>query len=299
MNEPRWMSGNPKSILLATDLSPRCDRALDRAVALAELWQAKLIILHVLEEAVSWGAETILPSWKRPPNPFAIAQRRLIDDIGAAADAATIVLEEGDPAEAIQRTAEARGCDLIVTGVARDEPFGRFALGTTVDRLLRNFDLPVLVVKNRARRPYRNILVATDFSEASRHALEAALRYFPGQALTIFHAYDPPMSGFAADPASYRRDYRKVAEQDYDAFLKAAPSGEAIRKRARALIEFGAPDQLLRDCVRDTNIDLVVLGTTGRSALFEALIGSVSKQIMAELPCDALVMREPAAATAA
>jgi nucleotide-binding universal stress UspA family protein len=285
MNEPRWMSGSPKSILLATDLSPRCDRALDRAVALAELWQARLVILHVLENVGSWGSETILPSWKRPPDPFGVAQRRLADDIGAAADAATIVIEEGDPSEAIQRTAEARGCDLIVTGVARDELFGRFALGTTVDRLLRNSDLPVLVVKNRARRPYRNILVATDFSEASRHALEATVRYFPGQALTIFHAYSPPMSGFVTDPVTYRRNYRKVAEQDFEVFLKSTPSGEAIRKHARALIEFGAPDELLRDCVRDTSIDLVVLGAHGRNALFEALIGSVSKQIMAELPC--------------
>ena len=50
MNGPRWMSGPPKKILLATDLSPRCDRALDRAVLLAELWQAKLIILNVLED---------------------------------------------------------------------------------------------------------------------------------------------------------------------------------------------------------------------------------------------------------
>ena len=40
---------------------------------------------------------------------------------------------------------------------------------------------------------------------------------------------------------------------------------------------------------------LVVLGTHGRSAFFEVLIGSVAKQIMEELPCDALVVRDPRA----
>jgi nucleotide-binding universal stress UspA family protein len=291
------MNGPPKALLLATDLSPRCDRALDRAVSLAELWQAKLVILHVLEDLRSWDSDTIIPSWRRPPDPFRIAKRRLLDDIGAVADAATIVIEEGDPAEAIPRTAEAQGCDFVITGVARDEPLGRFVLGTTVDRLLRNSHLPVLVVKNRARRPYRNILVATDFSESSRHALEAAIRYFPEKPFTIFHAYDAPLSGFTTDAASYRRDYRKVVEQEYDAFLKSTPSGDLIRKHARPLIEFGTPDQLLRECVRDMDIDLAVLGTHGRSAVFEVLIGSVAKQIMAELPCDALVIREPRAAT--
>jgi nucleotide-binding universal stress UspA family protein len=39
----------------------------------------------------------------------------------------------------------------------------------------------------------------------------------------------------------------------------------------------------------------VVLGAQGRSALFEMFIGSVAKQIMAELPCDTLLVREPAA----
>lgn len=294
MNEPRWVSRRPQTILLATDLSARCDRALDRAVFLAEQWQSKLVILHVLEDTRYGDSDTIVPSWRRPPDPFAIAQRRLIEDVGAAAETATIVIEEGDPADAIQRTAEARGCDLIVTGVARDEPFGRFVLGTTVDQLLRSSSVPILVVKNRGRRAYRDILVATDFSKASRYSLEMAVHYFPGQKLTIFHAYDPPLSGFASDPASYRRQYRASVEAEYEAFINSAPSAELIRKQARPLFEFGAPGQLLRDCCRDTKVDLVVLGTEGRSALFEMFIGSVAKEIMAELPCDALVVREPA-----
>lgn len=297
MNEPRWISQKPRSILLATDLSPRCDRALDRAVFLAEQWQSKLVILHVLEDARSWDSEAAVPSWRRPPDPIAIAQRRLIEDVGPAAETAAIVIEEGDPAEAIQRTAETRECDLIVTGIARDELFGRFALGTTVDQLLRTSSLPVLVVKNRTRHPYRDILVATDFSEASRHAVQMASRFFPGQKLTIFHAYDPPMSGFTSDLASYRRQYRTIAETQYEDFINAMPSGDQIRRLARPVLEFGAPDRLLRDYCRDIRVDLVVLGTQGRSALFEMFIGSVAKQIMAGLSCDALVIREPRAAT--
>lgn len=294
MKKPRWTSQTPQSILLATDLSARCDRALDRAILLAEQWRSKLVILHVLEGDHLRDADAVVPSWRRPPDPFAIAQRRLIEDVGTAAETAAIVIEEGDPAEAIQRTAETRGCDLIVTGVARDELFGRFALGTTVDQLLRNSSLPVLVVKRRARRAYRDVLVATDFSEASRHSLEMTARYFPDQALTIFHAYDPPLSGFASDPASYRRQYRTAVEEQYEAFVSGTPSADLIRKHARPLLEFGAPDKLLRDCCSESNIDLVVLGTEGRGALFELLVGSVAKQIMAELPCDALVVRESA-----
>lgn len=43
MTEPSWINGPPRRIILATDLSARCDRALDRAAALASAWQAELI----------------------------------------------------------------------------------------------------------------------------------------------------------------------------------------------------------------------------------------------------------------
>jgi nucleotide-binding universal stress UspA family protein len=286
-------SAAPKSILLATDLSARCDRALDRAVSLSQLWQAKLVVLNVLESRSILETPTIVPSWRRPPDPTSIARAQLLADIGPVAKAADVVIEEGDPAEAIVRVAEARRCDLVVTGVARDELLGRFILGTTVDRLLRSSRAPILVVKNRARQPYRHIAVATDFSKPSRHALETALEYFPEQALTILHAYDPPITPFMTEPAVYRREYQQIAEQEYETFLASMKSGAAVRRRARTFIEFGTPVHVLREGVRDLGIDLVVMGTHGRGAVLELLIGSVAKQIMGELPCDALVIRGP------
>jgi len=49
MQSPVWKTGVPRAILLATDLSSRCDRAFDRAVALARQWSAKLVVLTVIE----------------------------------------------------------------------------------------------------------------------------------------------------------------------------------------------------------------------------------------------------------
>ena len=70
----------------------------------------------------------------------------------------------------------------------------------------------------------------------------------------------------------------------------------ARRKRAmKLLVESGAPDRLIRDYVRDRGVDLVVLGTHGRSAVLNVLIGSTAKQILSALSCDALVV--PRAAT--
>ena len=296
MTAPSWMGGPPKKILLATDLSSRCDRALDRAAALAAQWQSALVVLHVLEKFDPSTLEARQPpTWRRPPDPVSVAWKQLLADVSAVAGKATVLIGEGDPVGMIMHTAETEQCDLIVVGIARDELLGRFRLGRTVDRLLRRARVPLLVVKDRPRRAYRHIVVATDFSDLSRHAVEAAARFFPEQRLTVFHAYNAPMHGLMTNPVSYRREYRKVAAREFEAFL-AKVDRPVTWHTPHVLIEDGLPTFLLRDYVREKDVDLVVLGTHGRSAILELFIGSVAKAIMDEAPCDALVIREPHAA---
>ena len=49
MTESAQGTSVPKRLLLATDLSVRCDRALDRAAQLAEVWQAEIVAVNVLD----------------------------------------------------------------------------------------------------------------------------------------------------------------------------------------------------------------------------------------------------------
>lgn len=84
MTEPSWINGPPRRIILATDLSARCDRALDRAAALASAWQAELIALHALEPLEDFHAlsqERRLPSWRRPADATRIAEDQLRHDM--------------------------------------------------------------------------------------------------------------------------------------------------------------------------------------------------------------------------
>lgn len=288
------MKETPRSILLATDLSARSDRALDRAVQLAKQWQSRLTVLHVLENArSSLDSPDPSPSWRRPPDPLTTIRKEIAADLGEIAGTTTVVIEEGDAVETVARLAGTGGSELIVIGVARSGLLGELMLGRTVDGLLRRCPEPLLVVKARPRRPYRHIVVATDFSESSRHALDTAARFFPEQALTLFHAYDPPMSGLTDDAAAYRREYREVAEQDCEAFLQDAKKHRSDLRRPRVLIEYGTPNHLLHDYVAENSADLVVVGTKGRSAIVEVLIGSVAKRILEDVSCDVLLVREP------
>jgi len=303
MTEPDWTEGPPRKILLATDLSARCDRALDRAAALAAAWQAELVAVHALERAADLDAaelERRLPSWRRQPDMARVVEEQLRRDMMQVTPNLRAVVEKAEPAALILRVAEAQGCGLIVTGIARDETLGRFGLGATVDRLLKRSRVPLLIVKQRARVSYGNILVATDFSECSRCALRVAAAFFPDRRLGVFHAYDASLAGMTGgDPARLEDDYREEAAREYASFLEAAGIPEARRRDFELLVERGRPGELLHRHVRDRGIDLVVLGSHGRSALFDIFIGSTAKDILASLPCDVLVVREPRAAVEA
>lgn len=287
----------PTKILLATDLSTRSDRALDRASFLAKQWNAQLIVVHAIEgsdEDILAEMGT-MPSWRAGTNAKPDLERRIRAEVRKMAPDATLVIKRGDPADIILETATAEKCDLIVTGVAHDESLAQFILGSTVDRILKNAPAPILIVKKRFFGPYRNIVAATDCSEPSRYALETAVRLFPQHVLSIFHAYDAPMSGLVSDGEAYKQQLREVAEKDCKAFIGLADLSAWTGRPPEILLEYGEPDRLLRDYVREKDIDLAVLGTHGRNAAFDFLIGGVARKLVNAIESDILLVRKGAA----
>lgn len=288
----------PKRIALATDLSHRCDRALDRALLVARAWQAELTVIHALappETMTLFGSLRDLPSWRRPPDPVRKARDRIYRDLVREDPHVDIAVhvETGSPAEVVLEAARESHAELIVTGVARDELLARMFLGDTVDRLIRKSPVPVLIVRDRAFEPYHTMLVATDFSESSRVALETAIRFFPDTGLSLFHAYDVPFAGYLGR-AEIEKQFEGYGKDAADKFLaEAGLTPDAARKVSR-MIEHGVPEALLRDYAENSRRHLTVVGTHGGGMVYEALIGSTARKIIDAVPGDVLLVPDPA-----
>jgi len=282
----------PQRLLLATDLSCRCDRPLDRAALLAAQWQARLTVVHAMQADTASNADNVAPSpaWRRT-DPRMLAERRLREDIGDVTPAPAVVIGTGEPIDVILEAVTAHDCDLIVTGLARDEPLGRLVLGSTVDKLMRRSPVPLLIVRSRARKPYRRIAVATDFAQLSREALEVAMGAFPQARFDLVHAYDAPMSGLVSDQKAHRAEFRAMAEDDAAAFLASYEADFPERTRPRLVLRRGEPGLELSVYADEEDIELVVMSTQRRSALKDVLIGSVAADLLRVVPCDLLVMR--------
>jgi nucleotide-binding universal stress UspA family protein len=302
MKESTDNPGAPRRILLATDLSARGDRALERAISLSRRPDASLTILHVFEEldesTLTYGARPV-PSWHRPPDATTLMKQRILQglrsDLGDAVEKANILIEEGNPAEVIERIATSGQADLVITGIAHERLFASrsVVLGRTVEQLLRRLHVPILIVRNRARDDYQHIVVTTDFSPTSAHALQMAARFFPDQPLYLLHASELPYSTLADDSKLHADRYREIRAEELRAFLESIYLPEEDRKRLVSVIEPGSPPQIIREYVQLRGADLVVLGTHGRGAVMEAFLGSTAKNILSSLPCDALVVHGP------
>ena len=267
---------------------------MDRAAHLANLWDARLVVLNVLEyddESLEPGGTADLPSWRRPPEREAVVAAQVRRDLREDLKGAEIRIVEGPAAATIDAVAREIDAELIVTGIARDETLGRYFLGSTVERLARQSQVPLLIVKSRLR-PYGEVLVATDFSPSSQHALTAAARFFPRAPLTLLHAWEIPFAGLLDRP-DFRREWTAMEKEGCDAFVAQSYLTQDQHRALQVLLEHGCPEAIVRAYMRDKRVDLVVVGTHGRSGLFDVRLGGTAKRILKAAPGDVLLIREP------
>lgn len=283
----------PQRIFMATDMSARCDRALNRAALLARTWQSELTVTHVADagemaqhDRLSIGS----PSWRRPESWVETLERALRGDLTAEGIVAHVAVLQGSTAEALLEAAKVGSADLLVLGISTDARMDRIQWGSTSDALVRRTHVPVLNVRRRARHEYRHVVVATDFSDSAMFALRQAAEWFGGAQLTLFHAYSPPGARMGDSSVSSESWHSSVVQQ-CDSHLIEAALPESIGATLHRVLEKGSPEILLSDYVASADVDLVVLGSHGRSGLARALLGSTAESLLHALDCDTLVVR--------
>lgn len=137
---------NFKKILVSTDFSSCSEAALTMATALARDSGATLLIVHVEEIPLATGSAEFLYS---VPEPNTQELKRLLADVKPRDPRVAFEhhLLAGDPAEAIIRTAEQEGVDIIVIGTHGRTGLTRLLMGSVAEAIVRRATCPVLTVK--------------------------------------------------------------------------------------------------------------------------------------------------------
>jgi nucleotide-binding universal stress UspA family protein len=276
-----------KRLLIATDLSPRSERALARALRLARQHGAELRVLHVVDDALpAHLAETQRVAAEN------ILKERTQAPAGDAAVAVSTAVVTGKPFAAILREAIAWAAELIVLGVYGGGA-GMFR-GSTAERVIREGHHPVLVVRRDADADYRHAVVGVDFSLHSLWAARTGFRLAPQAEFDLVHSYIAPTSAFLAGKARAQarelhvREMNRTIDEELSAFL--ARLGDRLPPHKRFVVEGPATDVLLHQAGR-LPADLLVAGTHGRTGVAHAFLGSVAEDLLHQAHCDVLVAK--------
>jgi nucleotide-binding universal stress UspA family protein len=141
----------------------------------------------------------------------------------------------------------------------------------------------------------KNILVATDFSEPSANALvygkDLARSY--NATLHVLHVTEDvlmrysPEIGFAVPELqkdleqAARRELDKIISADDLRTLRVVPAIEVATNAATAITSYAQAQQ----------IDLIIVGTHGRGAVKQLIMGSVAERVVRTAPCPVLAVR--------
>lgn len=282
-----------RRILVATDFSPGASTALQWAARLASQHGAELILAHAVEQDV-----TAEPTTGRSIDDVAhdlAVQSHVASTAGLKVSMAWKV---GEAHEAILAMADEHDADIIVLANRAHGTVARLFMGSTATQVVRHACQPVIAVPPEVEDSgggCRTILVATDFSQcamrAASWARSIATCMDSPRRLILAHAHLPAVvpavePGFVT-PAMIEDDTaqcRAQIERCVDEMRQPGFDVESV------LLDGPAAASLV-DLARDRKVDLIAMGTHGRSGVSRMLLGSVAERVMHNASCPILTIR--------
>jgi nucleotide-binding universal stress UspA family protein len=138
---------------------------------------------------------------------------------------------------------------------------------------------------------FEHIVVGVDFSETSREALRIAARLASNSAtcrLVLVHVWHRthPYASSSGDElrAAVEADEGQMKELEVEAKGIGAPHVESV------FLAGNPADEIIELAHKDDSIDLIVMGTHGRTGLSHVLLGSVAEKVVRRAPCAVMAI---------
>jgi nucleotide-binding universal stress UspA family protein len=281
--------------------------ALDRAVGLARTNAARLTVMAVVEPM----GHAFTSEWELPEDLDKLAMNARIAELDALIEPyretdrpiSTRVVTGTPFIEAI-RAVQRDGFDLLIK--TAQGPTGPFAglFGSTDLHLMRKCPCPVWIHKPQAQVQYNRILAAVDpFNEAGESLdrlildLATSLGQREGARLHVVH-------GWRLEGESILRSGRaRVSRLELEALL------ERTHQRHRAALTDlvqpycldpadaklhlmkGRPAEVIAKVAREADVDLIVMGTVGRTGIAGFFMGNTAENVLQAVDCSVLAVK--------
>ncbi|WP_198668041.1 universal stress protein [Saliphagus sp. LR7] len=287
-------------VLIAVDESDHSRRAAMVGLAFATAYGADIDVVHAVEDASSTtstetgtrdhqGADDILQD---------ISERAT--DVGVTVETHAV---EGNPPEVIVNQANESNADLIVMGRQGRSGISEQVLGSVTDRVLRNTDVPVLVVPSGEPvssdgSRFDRILAPTDGSETAEQAAPYStdIAKHHDATLHVLNVIDPRFEGIFSAGGGSEEFFERLEERGHDFIDQYIEHGGQTTTETptdvdiRKAVVRGTTSEEIDEYAVENDIDLVVMASQGESGLTGQLLGSIADQTLRESEKPVLII---------
>jgi nucleotide-binding universal stress UspA family protein len=276
------------TIVVPTDGSKHARRVAEHAAALAREFDATIHVVHAVDVQAEAGPFSAGGVDEEFVDRLESEGEKAVADVEAHVRASSVHTQilRGEPSEAILEYAADNDTDLVALGTHGRTGIRRYIAGSVTERVVRLSPTPVLTARATETEAvagvYDDVLVPTDGSEyaaaATEHGLAIARRFdarvhavnvVDVGAVTVGPDATPPTDLVDRLTARGNETVEQVAERARDGGLDATT---AVRE--------GIPATELLGYVDEADVDLVTMGTAGRTGLSQHLLGSTTERVL-------------------
>lgn len=129
-----------KTIMVPTDGSKNARKAEDVAISIARNFQAKLMVVHIIDEKLIYPFEVLEEDGEK------ILKRATIKGKDQGVDVQQVLIV-GNPTHDMAKITEKTGADLLVIGTHGKSGLQKLLMGSVAENTIKTVKIPVLLVK--------------------------------------------------------------------------------------------------------------------------------------------------------
>jgi universal stress protein E len=287
---------NLRRLCVGTNFSPESDVAVMTGSTLARSTGAHLDLVHVIQRPHLY--ERVLQRHATAEADLLKAATEHLRRTTTGPQFAGLSIDHhvrlGTPFAELIAACRELDAGLLVVGVRKRAALTDLLVGSTAERVLRKSTVPVLLAKRALPERPACIVAPTDFSDASRTALDEAIalaRRWDAR-LVLLHVIEPIVQAYAwaSDLAGGEIYVIEPAElqPEWDALLGSLDL-KGIRWEQQTVK--GEVSTTVVATAQSLAADLIVMGTHGRTGLTHALLGSVAEGVARAAEVSVLTAR--------
>jgi universal stress protein E len=279
---------------VADELSATSAEAVRQSLWLAKLNSASVHFLFSLELSLK-AQQLISMDSTDESSMLDEAEKRLADLVsrarkeGIAAESSVVLGKSW--VELIRQVLRGKH-DLVLVGTRHHDAMEGFLLSYTGIKLVRKCPCPVWITHPREDQPFDSILVAHDLLPVGDLAME--LGYSMAQLhqaqLHVVHAAEHSELDYMFPKlmlAKKLEEYRSEAKEHIQSQLANAN----LSQPAQIHLVSKPADVAIMKCVDQYNIDLIVMGTVGRTGISGIITGNTAERLLPRIPCSVLAVK--------